>query len=393
MARTLYNTTVLCLAAGALLASPRAALAQKTTFNPSVAIEQGYSSNIQYAGSAADSDTDRRIAVEIPYERETPKSKLRLAYRPSYIRQKEFDILDRDEHRFDLRWNGDLTRQNRLGVVANYTHSQAQGSPEQLDDPNLFLTQRTDRDLGRLDVTFTRQQTARWTWIVRGSGETFQYAPIVEDSTDPGPEDRVEYGATARLMRTLSRTSSLGVRYDYRRFELDRSGDDDNNGVGVTYETRLARTLSLSATLGGFVSRGDTLPDGENRGLYGEFRLNRGFERMRLEVGALHRPSSGGAIGGTSEQTSLDVALVSANVRHWRWRFAPSTARRKPNTGGETIYGYGGNGFIERRLGPQFSLRLRTNWYDQNTRDSVFETGLAFLWYPWGGTALSGIGG
>jgi hypothetical protein len=394
MQRTRHTGLVSLAAAAALAAGTGPAWAQKTTFNPSVLIEQGYSNDIYYAGGEApDSDTDRRIALEIPYERETPTSALRLSYRPSYVRQQEFDELDRDEHRFDLRWNGELSRRSRLRASAHFTRTQSQGSPEQLDDPELFLTGRSDRDVGRAELSFTHAPSPRWTWELLGLSAAYHFRPIEDFATDTDDEDRRDYGATTRFMRTLSRNSSLGLRYDYRRFSLEDSGDDDNHGLAVSWDSRLGQKLSLSATAGVFHSRGDTLPDGEKTGGYGEFHLNRGFERMRLELGLQHRPSSGGAIDGTSEQTSLDLALASgARRRAWSWSAGPGAARREPNSDSDTIYGYGANGFVERRLAGQFALRLRANWYDQSNDDSIFETGLAFLWYPWAGTALSGVG-
>ncbi len=379
-----------------LLARASLLAAEMVTFDPSIQLEQGYVENVDYSEDEGSSDTIHTVRATLPYARESETGRLSFSYSPSYVRQEEFTKLDRDEHRVDLGWDGALTRINRFGAKLYYQRTQDQGTPEAVGDPDLFLTRRTDRDLARADVTFRRSETPRWTWDARAGAASYDYSEIegFAGDVDSDVEDRVQHGGGVGVSRSLSRESSIGMRFDYEHFDLDVSGEQDSSQLGVTYDKRLGSRLSLFVSAGAFRGSGDTLgSDRQQSGAMAEARLSRLYERFRLDVQAAHQPSSGGALEGTAIQSSLGLVLTSQSRRRpWRWQVAPRFSSRNPSGGGETIDGYGIRGFIERGFGRLYALRLNSDHFDQSNGGSAFEAALAFLWYPLGESELAGRG-
>jgi hypothetical protein len=396
----LVGRTIVVLAClGVLVPGARA---DKFVFNPSVEISQGYTNNISFQGEG-DSGTSDRVGLlgfDIPIERETRRSRLDFRWRPVFLRYNDFSELDYDDQRLELRWTNELSRKSRFSLFANYVFTQQQGSPEQPDDPDLTLTQRTNREYYRLNLSYDHQLSERWDGDVILSGNGYRYTAI-GDLTNAGSfQNRTDYGARIGAARRLSDAVSVGGRYEFRHFDLDASNDgsipsgqEDSHQLAATYVQEVARRLTLQAALGGYFNSGVEVGN-DASGVLAELFLTRTYRSFSARLDLFHRPSSGGSVSGTSIESTIGFTFRSERDvrRKWEWEVSPRYSRREASVGGSTIDSFGLRGNVERRLGYLFGIRLRADGFDQDTNDSVFRADLGFLWYPWGATQLGGRG-
>jgi len=390
------------------------ALADKLVFNPSIGIGPGYNNNISFQGEGdgRESDTVGLFSLEIPFERETRRSKLRLLYRPTIVRYQEFDALDYTDQRFDLDWSNKPSRRGRFRLLTSYANTQQQGSPEQPTDPDLNLTQRADRETYRLRVQYSHELSELWTGSVELKGQALKFNPIVPPGLQDSFQDRSDTGIRIGGERKISTNSAVGGRYEYGYFDLDASNDYDpsvpsgapggqegTNQLAATYTQKIARRIDLKAALGGYSNSG--LGEADDRsGVLAELFLTRTYKSFSIRLDLFHRPSAGGSVNGTSVQSTAGLTFRSDRDirRNWIWEVSPRVTRRDSSQDGPTIDTASLRGNVERRFGNLFGLRLRADWFDQlvdqpgSDNVAVFRTDLAFLWYPWGGTKLGARG-
>ena len=65
-------------------------------------------------------------------------------------------------------------------------------------------------------------------------------------------EDRDSYGGTVGFGRQMSKSTTLGVAYNYNHFDLDLSGSEDSHEMGLTLGHQISRRRDLSAFVGVF---------------------------------------------------------------------------------------------------------------------------------------------
>jgi len=384
--------------------------ADRLVFNPSVEVGRGYTDNITFQGTDTRSDQFGLLGFEIPIERETRRSYLRFQWRPTFVRYDDVSTLDFDDQRLDLNWRSDVSRRGDLNLRTSFVSTQQQGSPLEPDNPDLTLTQRTNREFYRLNVRYRHELSRRWAADVLLSGRALDYDPISGLDNAGNFQNRTDYGVRIGAARGLTQPTSVGGRYEYRRFDLDESNNgnipgvkEDSHQFAATYTQNIARRLSLEAALGGyFNSVVDVTPNAagieaapDESGVLAELFLTRTYKSFSARLDLFHRPSAGGARSGTAIETTVGFTFESDrdSRRKWIWLASPRVSRRESSISGRTIDNFGLRGDVERRLGYRFSIRLDADWFDQDTNDSVFRANLGFLWYPWGATQLGGRGG
>lgn len=388
------------------LISPPAA-AQKTSFNPSVSLNARYSDNLEYVEEDGTDDSATRLSLDLPLARETATGTLSLRYQPSYIKYRDEDDLDHDEHVADLDWATRLGPKSALGLAASFSRTQAQAAtgiserPE-VEDTDLLLTERTDRDSFGASLRFDRTEGPRWGWRAALNWVATSHDEIAEapSTTVTGfeVEDRTEYGASIEALKSLSRSNSIGLRYEHRKFDLDRSPDEDTDSISLTYREELARKLSFELGLGAARTTGDAAGgsegDEDRTDFLGSLGLSRAFRRVRLQVTASHRPTSGGHLEGSSTNTGLGLALSGAQSREWGWNVYSRYAHRKPtDDASESIDTLAFGADVERKFARVLGIRLGGNYVDQSSDESglsdssAYTIDLGVVWYPRGRAA------
>lgn len=386
--RRTCGAALLLVAAGAGLAR-----ADKTVFNPSIALGSGYTDNVTLQ-DGADSDRVDTLEVTFPWERETRRARFRAQYQPTFYRYRDAEALDRDDHRFDMNWSSQLNRRTRASLFGSYSQTLEQGTPFLPDDPDLYLTPRAERRRARVVLRLSRQQTERWGWDADLSGYALEQ-DVVEDLAPPGTvlEDRSTLGASLRGRYRLSSRSQVGARYGFSRFDLDQSGEEDAHRMAFTYIREVARRLELEVAVGAFRSTGTAAGvDEERTGATVEVFLTRSLKDWTARLDVAHEPSAGGSLDGTATRTSVGLLLRSSGrAARWIWRFAPRIARRDPTDETlPTLDTYGVRAQLERKIGWRYGVRASGDWFDQEDRDAVTNVTASFVWYPIGATELGG---
>lgn len=383
-----------------LLSSP--ASAASDPFHPKVDIERSYTSNVRYAGATDDEDSDwsTRMRLTLPLHGTWAKGTWGTTYSPSFVRYDEFTVLDDNEHRFWMQMVATPDRTTELFLSAEYIRDQVQARPESQNPSDLFVASRTDRQMYGLTFRSVKDFGAEWKWTSSLDGAKYNYSAIPgfdADETGGVSEDRAEYGASVDVARIVSQSSTVGLEYDFRRFELDVSESKNNHLLGATFSRTMGRDYTMRGRLGVFYRTGETVSTSgtetsvSDSGLQGFFLLQRAFREHYLNLTASYLPSSGGALEGTSTDTALRVGLGGAPGRAWRWHAFSAFARRDsadPELDG--LRSVSGGLFLEWSLGRWIELRLEGNALDQSGSGTAelntdyYVAGVGLVWHPAG---------
>lgn len=381
------------------------AMAQKTTFDPTIETSSGYTSNVDYGGGEQVPDYFLRFAAELPVIRETATDLLEFSYRPAIHRYKDFDQLDRDEHRLRLDWNKETGRSSEFNLYTSYIRTQLQGDASSLDDSDLFLFQRTNRQEGLIGVGYDSRFSRLWTWDLQLDGAIRNYDAISDDGSsppdsEPEVEDRDELTGMFRFSRVLSRRSSVGLALRQAWYRLEFSGDENSTQVAVTYDYEVGSRDTLAVELGGYHNTGDaagTDPNEARTGPVFGLRWNHEYQKMDLGLYANHQPSAGGALPGTAIQTVVGLALRSSGPSNWRWGVFPRAAYRDPANPEDSGRTSAALSFeVDRKITNWMSIRLRSDYIYQEYTDpeaddrSSYTAYLGLIWMPKGGTRAGG---
>lgn len=408
-----------------LLLGPCPARGQETLFNPSISLEYGYTDNVEFSGTDQTSDNATRLAVMLPVVRYSPKGWIVFSYSPSYYKYRDSDLLDRDEHRLRFGVSRQTSRRSWVDFTTRFARTQTQGDvlnqgaidlpapgagaggdlpPLDLEEGSLLLTERTERDLIGADLGLRHQPSERWTWSARVGASDWQHTRI--EGFPEGPEsavveDRTEYRASTGGARSLSRTTSLGVRYGYRHTKLDISGEEDMHSVVLTLEHQAGPHLSFGGEIGGYTRTSTPPEDGAGdltrNGMRAMARLRRSYRRVVFGMFAGYAPTSGGDLAGTSTDSTLGLSLAGAGSVAWDWNIGARYTRREPTDPDQpTRYAAGAYASVERRFGRSAALRLTASQVQQDNGvdgvedPSVFRALFGVVWYPVGHTRLAG---
>ena len=374
-----------------------AATAQRTTFDPQVNVGLFSTNNVAITREDARSDSGLRLGLILPVVRQLDRGSLAFTYSPWVEFFREADTFNNVSHRLRLGLVTAPTLDSSLNLTAAYSDTQDQGVVESADPADLFLTQRTDRQRASLDLTYGDQLRNRWNWGFTLGGSLWNYSRLVdsEDGADPIPlEDRSEVRSSVQLTRSLSPTTSIGLRYGYRRFVLDLSGDENSHSVSFVFQKDIEERLSLEFSVGGFRNTGEAVTgpldssSGSRSGVQGQFRLTRLWRQSSLAIVAGHGPTSGGARIGTSVNSFVGLSYGNRGSQVWDWGLDARVARRDPsNENQKVINSLALGGGVGRRLSRKTRIRMTARVFDQTddggeTKGTYLYAWLGVVWRP-----------
>ena len=146
----------------AVLAGPLSA--QRTTFNPRLALSYIYRSNIDFVGVPERDDSSLRLTMVLPVVRSTKTGSARVQYRGYIERFDEFSDLDDVGHRLTFGVDSKPGQRSAVALAGGYLRTQDQSDPTSLDSTDLFLTERLLRTRAFLDLGYRRSFSRRWGW-------------------------------------------------------------------------------------------------------------------------------------------------------------------------------------------------------------------------------------
>jgi hypothetical protein len=380
------------------------------TFRPSLSVGWRYSDNVTYLATEEDgsfSDTRTQFGLNLPVQRQTERSSTGFAYNTWVNRFQEFSELDNLDHNLVLRHQRDASERLNFSLRANYTRTQDQARldvREDEDDPDAFLAPRAQRESYGAGFDIEQRVSRRWTWRGSALGSRWEYGRIPDyDPSDPASlADRSSYGAGVGFRHERSPSSTIGVNYNYRFYELDSSIDERVHAIDVSWRRELGRRSNVAVAVGAAHRSRDSssedlgVPEDSTQ-LVGTFTARREFDKVALSVGLLHVPSSGGGLPGTATNSMLNVALFGQNMKRWSWRTGVRYARRKSTSSQFATRQTGSAGAsVERyflevagvRLSGRFVRQFETEADDREAE--FYEVGLYTVWYPLGRTRLGG---
>ncbi|MGB5878509.1 MAG: hypothetical protein WBH85_00650 [Thermoanaerobaculia bacterium] len=374
-----------------------AATAQRTTFDPQVNVGLFSTNNVAITREDARSDWGLRLGLILPVVLQLDRGSLSFTYSPRVELFREADNFNNVSHRLRLGLVTVPAPDSSLNLTAAYSDTQDQGVVESADPADLFLTQRTDRQRASLDLIYGDQLRNRWNWGFTLGGSIWNYERLVEsdDGADPIPlEDRSEVRSSVQLTRSLSPTTALGLRYGYRRFVLELSGDENSHSVSFVFQKDVAERLSLEFSVGGFRNTGEAVTgpldpaSGTRSGVQGQFRLTRVWQQSSLSIVAGHVPSSGGARIGTSVNSFVGLSYGNRGSQVWTWGLDTRVARRDPSDENQrVINSIALGGRVGRRLSHKTTIRMTARVFDQTddggeTKGTYIYTWLGVVWRP-----------
>jgi hypothetical protein len=364
---------------------PLATLAQKTTFNPSITVEQGYSDNVQYIDVPDEkvSDTTTAVGIDLPVTRQLKRGDLSFNYSAAYSQSSRFDELDHGQHRVGVGVGYDTSRLAHLRFDATFVKSQQQGNPQSVEnqDVEFLLAERTDRTTYGGRLSYSRQVGERWEWEGALGASKSSFDPIFSDAVgaESNVEDRTWYEGHLGVQRQLTRRVALGARYRYQQTELDVSADETAQSAVFLVERSLGEQASVGFELGGYRRSFDDSAEGggnenlERDGLIAGIVLDydKPLGPVRFGLSAGVRPTAGGALAGTATNTTLAVWVAGHETRHWHWSASTRYTRRDPTDGDDAetdTVAVGAS--IERSLLDALGVRLHGYYADQSGRGS-----------------------
>ena len=389
-----------------LVAALPAADAQQTTFNPSVSFGFAYTDNVDYLdqAGATTGDTGATFGAVLPLVRKINQGSLRLTYDVGTIAYQDESQFDTTNHLASFDFYRESRREATWRVSTRYAKTDQQRTspilpteilPNQtdgLDDANLSLTNRTDRETIDAAVDYGWRIGRRW-GLTAGfnAGQS-----TLAGGTDV--EDRTWYGTSFGVRNTVSAKSSVGMGYSFRRVELDTSGTEDFQTLDFFFDRDLGRKLKLELLVGG-LSRS---PDGSESDtqVFGSasFSFNEGLTLgpVRLGFSAGVSPGKAEGLTGTAMNSTAGFSISGVRTDPMNWRIGTFYNHRDPFESGEPStdtlrVGVG----AERRISRLFGLRFGADYSDQTSDDPILEVNytraeLNLVVYPLGGTRIAG---
>jgi hypothetical protein len=379
-----------------LLLAAAPAAAQETQFDPQISFGLFRTSNVEFVGDGP-SDSGFRLGLVLPVTRPLKNGSLAFSYRTGFQSFDNSSSLNNLSHRLSLVVSKSPTRRSSFGVQAGYTLTQEQGRADSLEEADLFLSQRTEREAANLAFSFTSTIATRWEWGLSAGYWDWRFDPIEDFESDTPTtrlEDRSELLGSVTFARILSQTSALGFSLAYRQFDLEFSGEQETQSASLVYRRDLEGRSSLSLSAGGFVSTGKALEgiggsSSESRsGFQGTLSYGRSLKRMSVSISAGHAPSAGNDRPGTSVNTTLGVSISSQLTKRWNWGVFTRYALRDPNARNEpSVASFALGSSAGVRFRSSLSIHLGLNYTDQfgeNPADEGSFVGaqVSLVWHP-----------
>lgn len=379
------------------------AAAQRTIFNPSFTLGQVYTDDVGLGGATQQSDSYTRLSVILPVEREWPTGSLSFRYQPTFERFSKLSALDNTGHRGSLAINTSPSRLLSFGLRAAYSRDEQQSQLDSVDPADLFLLQRFLQERASGDLRLERRVGPRWQWNFAVGAANWRFTPLedVPPETSVVVENRKTLTGEVGFQHDLSRRTSVGFRYGFRRFELELSGEQSSHLASFVVGRSLGERTRWELAVGGFRSNGQALAVGggpdTRTGAQGTFSFSHDLPEVRFGISASHGPSAGGARAGTSVNSVVALNLSDAGVRKVHWDLFTRFARRDPSDPAqsvdESISVGGALAFEVQRL---VDLSLSVRYIDQTSGrtdaagSSYYRAGLSLVLHPLGRTRLGG---
>lgn len=400
-----------------LLPAP-VARAQETTFNPSVSAGSGYVDPVEFVGTSQDeeSDTTLGFGLTLPVTSTRQGRGFQFRYDLEARRYQDNSDLDDTNHRlvFDMRRTN--RHDGRWSLRAGFVDTTEQAyapilptavvpgsEPGSVDDSDLTITERLRRRTLTAATGYDWRAGDRWRIGVGIAAFTSDVSGVSDPDGGIGAEgdieDRDGYGVNLRAERTVSRRTRLGARYAYQYADLEISGEEKFNEFAFTSEHDLSRRFSLGLELG-VLRRTVEASNEDDTEVTGNLELafNDGLTAgpVRIDFGFGFGPSPGGALEGTSMNSSASVGFSGVRARPWNWRTALRFTRRDPfDNALATTDTASAGASVERSISRTVGLRTGASWIDQSSDDPGLDArflraDLNVIWYPLAGSRLSG---
>lgn len=302
-------------------------VAAQTRFEPSLAGDATYSDNLGNTPTMATSDTGYRFTLDLPVVRTWQNGELSFRYSPRLYRYQDESDLDRTDHAADLTVNARLSRRSSLDFSTRFSRSQVQGGFISLDDTDVILTGRADRDRLDADLSYGLQVTPRWTWSLATGVGSVNYEAI------PGytalTEDRDQTRISTGFGRQVSQNTTVGMDLRYEENDLDVSADEKIRNANVTVKHQIDQKNSIDLAVGYFSV--DAMTGSADRsGAFLTFSFSRDFDQLALATFLGYRPTAGGNLPGTATVANIGASIGSRASKVWIWSVAGVFARRDP---------------------------------------------------------------
>jgi len=386
------------LVGGLLLLSFLGGGSVQAEFIPSLSLNAAYIDNVNYVGNLENASAyEARLSANLPWYWQSKRTEYHFSYSPMAVANSDFSDLDRLEHRLRFSSTTQAGRPSHFRSEVNLAKTQAQGDPRSLDDSDLILDDRTDRTLGRVELTYSRRTSQRWRAYGIASAAFSEYKPLDDsDSEETIDDKRYEYQLAGGFGHDLSQKSEIGARLGVRKYDLNTTGDETVADVNATWDYDVAEQLQVKLVAGVYHRKqdksGDT-PDaqgGTQTGMNLRFNLERQYRAMILAFNVSHSPSAGGSLGGTSTNTTVQLNLSSPSVNVWDWETAIRYAHRDPTAAtSATVQNVSLGGRVEREVSRYFGIDLGLLAVNQES-DNEFEdttywtAALGLVWHPAG---------
>lgn len=367
---------------------------QKTTFSPRGSIGLNYTDNVRFVGkgeSEATDDSVLRLGLTLPWVRQLQRGAFTFSYQATYNKHDKFDSLDNLSHRLGLNLSKRSRPRSSLGLGVNYAKTQSQGNAQFLEDLDLFLNRRTDRESANFNFSYRGPFANRWGWNTSLGAAVNRFDEIsgAEEVPPTEPlEDRETFHGALGIYYERSPGRAIGVTYTRSVFDLDRTGRETVQAVSLQlFRGLLQPTPSLTFSLGVFSRNIESddparASDSEVR-LQGALTYRPTLRKVNLSLSAGHQPSGGGSRPGTSTNTLAAMTVGSKSTRRWGWQTSLRYALRDP-TGEDqnTLESASLDASLFKELARNVSVRLRGGYVDQtgtgkDDRGSFYRAGLS----------------
>ncbi len=361
-----------------LLAAVAGQVDLAATFEPEVRADAVHSNNVYFLPGENEPRADwfARLGLFLAVRGESARGPWALNYEPAVLRYLEESELDRWEHRASLNGETRAGRRTTLAYGAAFTRTYTQGGSGSLEPQDLLLVPRAELDVLSASVSARREIARRWTWTGELLGSDLDYAAVGEDTGLL--EDRRSYGAALEFERSMSPSATFGIEYRLLRSELDATGDENDHIVAFTSGLGISENTILTVVGGAFLRAISSEEDSElderdqRIGAHGRVALDHVMREAMLHVEAAHVPSTGGALAGTSTDTTASLGWSGSHLDRWLWTTSARWARRRPTIEGEPILeSMGAGAESEWRPHPRLGWRLGGDWLRQTGGESV----------------------
>ncbi len=372
----------------------RPAAAQRTTFVPSIFVEEARTSNVGYLSEGADKldpDWMTRLGVSLALRREGKGGQAGIRYGGYYERYEKYTVLNHTEHSLGVNFTSPAGQRSTMDFTTAYSYGQIQGNPASIEAADRFLSQRVNRQVLRGTARYDLRGSGRWSFGATATGAQYWFREISGLPQQPSDgttgvvpsttiEDRKEVGATAGLRRAMSPRSAIGLVYGYTRYDLEFSGMEQVQNLATTFDLGFAKGATISFQIGAFERRRTSEPAGPatvERGIglqaRGGVSITMAGRRTTTSFVADRSASNGGTLYGTSTDTTAGVTVSNIRPIRWYWTASGRYVLRQPTQGNmQNIQTLAGGASLERRFLNGLALRFTGSYVRQVSGDERF---------------------